>query len=82
MDPNNTSAGTAGTYDNMAVVLATIDERTKHMNTQIKQLRELVEGHYVTQQEFKPIKAVVYGITGSALIAVVGGLLALVIRGG
>lgn len=35
----------------------------------IQDFREEVRGTYVTKEEFKPIKAVVFGMAGSVLLA-------------
>ena len=57
-----------------AEVLVRIDERTE------RQERDATR--YVTKEEFAPIRAVVYGMVGTILVAVVSALLYLVVRKG
>ena len=45
----------------------------------IKELREDIEDHYVSQSEFRPVKAVVYGMVGLILSGVAVALVAQVI---
>lgn len=65
--------------------LARIDERTKSTDEKVDafaaELKSIAE-HYVTQDEFRPIKTIVYGMVGVALLSVATALVALVIRGG
>ena len=39
-----------------------------------------VSSNYVSKEEFEPIKKIVYGLVGLILVAVVGALMALVVR--
>ena len=58
---------------------ARIDERLKHVEQKIG------NGHdpaFVTREEFSPIRAVVYGLVGMILVAVIAGILALVMNHG
>lgn len=57
------------------------------MRNQLENLIKIVdkidvrlESDYITRQEFDPIKKVVYGVVSLILVAVVGALVALVIR--
>ena len=52
-------------------MLARIDERTKTIEGQL--------GKLVTQEEFRPVKQVVYGMVGFALLALLGGIVAMVL---
>ena len=53
-----------------------IDERTATMHKNIEDLNKCV----VTQKEFKPVRAIVYGTVGLVGTAVIGALLTSVIR--
>lgn len=60
-------------------VLARIDERTKTTEEKITHIEEKLDSNYVTKDEFRPVKQLVYGFVGVVLLAVVGALVALVI---
>jgi hypothetical protein len=49
-------------------------------NIQLNTIETKVGSHYVTKEEFAPIKNLVYGLVGLILIAVMGGLMSLVLR--
>lgn len=57
--------------DNVAVSIARIDERTKFMAENMEKM--------VTQAEFKPVKALVYGLVGLIMTAVVLAIIAVVV---
>lgn len=61
-------------------LLARIDERTKSMGKAVEDIKTMVTSNYVTQQEFKPIKTLVFGAVAIMLIAIVGAIVALVVR--
>lgn len=58
-------------------LLGRLDERTASMSRQLEELRTVV----VTQPEFKPVKAIVYGLVALVLTGVFGALIALVVQG-
>ena len=64
----------------MSERLARIDERTLLLLNKIEKVENTLQTYYVTQQEFAPIKSIVYGMVGVILLAVVGGLVALLIK--
>lgn len=59
-------------------LLSRLDERTAGMARQLEELRQVV----VTQPEFKPVKAIVYGLVALVLTGVFGALIALVVQKG
>ena len=68
-------------------LLARIDERTKAIRHELKQLREDMGEHektaretYVTRDEFKPIRNVIYGLIGLTLSSVASAVLLVVLR--
>lgn len=74
-------------YDeSQAVILARIDERTRStqkgmeaLSGEVKELKAGLESKFVTQEEFKPVKSIAYGLVKIILTVVVLGLLGLVI---
>ena len=68
-------------------LLARIDERTLQLLREIAQLRAEIAAHeahvretYVTRDEFKPIRAVIYGLVGLTLSSVASAVLLVVLR--
>ena len=47
---------------------------------QIENFREEVRDTYVSKSEFWPVKTIVYGIVGTSLLAVLGAIVAQVIK--
>lgn len=67
--------------DDQAAMLARIDERTLGLERGFADLSAKLDNQYVTRAEFNPVKAIVYGLVGLILTAVVVSLLALVVSG-
>lgn len=63
-------------------LLSRIDERTETMCEKIDALIKKQETEYVTKSEFLPVKSIVYAGSGTVLLAVIGAIVALVVRGG
>jgi hypothetical protein len=59
--------------------LAVMDTKLDNVIDRLGTLDDKVSKHYVSKEEFDPIKKIVYGLVSLILIAVVGALLALVI---
>ena len=67
----------------LASLLARIDERTIATSNAVLEIKSKMETHYVTQNEFRPVKSIVYGLVGLILTSVVIALIAMVVvRGG
>ncbi len=64
---------------NFAADLAVIATDISYIKQQINEIKQKLEGEYVTHDEFEPIKKVVYGLVSLILVAVVGALLGLII---
>lgn len=62
----------------IADIVIRLDERTAQMVKAMDELRTVV----VTQPEFKPVKAIVYGLVAIVLTGVFGALVALVVQRG
>ncbi len=61
-------------------LLARIDERTQTLEKMIKDVKHTLELNYVTQEEFKPIRIFVYGVTGISLLSMAGALISLIMH--
>lgn len=46
----------------------------------VAEIKKLLETNYVKQDEFKPVKSIVYGMVATILLAVLSGLILLVIK--
>ena len=55
--------------------LSRVDERIITLVNTVSDLKKTVKNAYVSQHEFKPIKAIVYGMVGIILVGVLGALL-------
>jgi len=51
-----------------------------YIKAEIIKINDKLESHYVTVEEFDPIRKVVYGLVGLILTGVVGALITLVIQ--
>lgn len=61
------------------VKLAIMDTKLDNVIEKLNSVDDKVSQHYVSKEEFDPIKKIVYGLVSLILIAVVGALLALVV---
>ena len=60
--------------------LAVILNEVGFIKCEIREIKDKLEAHYVTQDQFEPIKRIVYGLVSVILLSVVGAILALVIK--
>lgn len=51
-----------------------------YIRRDVAEIKKKLESNYVTQDQFKPVKAIVYGLVSLILTAVIVALLALVVR--
>ena len=56
-------------------VLTVIQESQKHIVKDLEDIKEALKKDYVTQQEFAPVKRVVYGAVGVILLGALGAIL-------
>ena len=68
------------------ILLIRLDERFRVLTEKLDELVEVIEKtrdefrkEYVTQQEFKPVKRVVYVSVGAMITGLVGGVIALLL---
>lgn len=59
--------------------LAVIQTDLTYIKEKLNAVDNKVSSHYVSKEEFEPIKKIVYGLVSLILIAVVGALAALVV---
>lgn len=60
-------------------LLIRIDERTEATHTDVEKIKKVLDHlpqRYVTRPEFKPVRAVVYGLVGMILTGAIFGILA------
>lgn len=62
------------------VKLALIQQDLTYIKANVDDIKDKMENNYVTQEEFKPIRNIVYGMVTLILTGVVGALLALIIK--
>lgn len=74
MDKNNEQ-----TREEVAL-LARLDERTAGLVISVNEIKDKMEKHYVSINEFTPIKNLVYGMVGLILIAFIGALINIVVK--
>jgi hypothetical protein len=58
---------------------AVLQNDISYIKKDVSEIKEKMESHYVTKDEFEPVKKVVYGLVALILVAVVGAAIALVI---
>lgn len=62
------------------IKLAEIKVETGYIKAQVDDIKRIVGEDYVTKAEFDPVRRLVFGLVGLIMIAVVGALLALIVR--
>jgi hypothetical protein len=60
--------------------MAVIAVKIGAIETKVTSIESKLEGHYVTKEEFDPVKRLVYGMVTLMLTAVIVALLALVVK--
>ena len=61
------------------VKLAVIQNDLTYIKEKLNAVDNKVSSHYVSKEEFEPIKKIVYGMVSLILVAVVGALVTLVV---
>lgn len=62
------------------VKFAVMQNDLSYIKEKLNAVDAKVSSNYVSKEEFEPIKKIVYGLVSLILVAVVGGVLALVIK--
>lgn len=55
------------------------EDMYRHIDASLQEVRQMIDKKYVTQNEFKPIKLIVYGIVSICMGAVLTAIVALVV---
>lgn len=61
--------------------LALMQQDISYMKEKLDGVDQKISTHYVSREEFEPIKKIVYGMVTLILVAVVGALVSLVVKG-
>lgn len=69
------------TRDTSDTKIALIQQDISYMKDKLDNVDLKISTHYVSREEFEPIKKIVYGMVGLILVAVVGALVSLVVKG-
>jgi hypothetical protein len=67
--------------DSQQTKIALIQKDVEYIKEKVDGVDQKVSTHYVSREEFEPIKKIVYGLVGLILAAVVGALISLVLKG-
>ena len=67
--------------DTTETKIALIQQDMGYVKDKLDSVDQKISLHYVSREEFEPIKKIVYGMVGLILVAVVGALLSLVVKG-
>lgn len=70
----------AQSNDAFAEMLYRIDERTSTLVRDFEEFKDLVNGAFITRNEFEPVKKLVYGLVTMILTGVMGAVIGLVIK--
>lgn len=60
----------------VAVILNKVD----YIQSEVRGIKTQLEGEYVTKDKFAPVERIVYGMVSVVLLAVIGALVALVVK--
>jgi len=67
-------------FNQMGISLAVILNKVDRIETDVKGITTKLDADYVTQDQFEPVKKIVYGMVATILLAVVGAVVALVVK--
>ena len=62
-----------------AAAIAVVSNDIEHIKGDISEIKVMLNCTYVTMAEFKPVRAIVYGMVGTVCLAVLGALITLVV---
>ena len=57
-----------------------LENKLDVLSEDVKEIKEALKEHYVTQDQFLPVKTIIYGLVGIILSSIVGALVLFVIR--
>ena len=69
-------------YQNQQKVVGNMTNLSERLAVLAEQVSNLIKNadHYITDDEFDPVKKIVYGMVTAILVTVLGSILALIIR--
>lgn len=67
-------------FNKINIDLAVILNKVGYIEKEVTDIKTKLEKEYVTQDQFEPVKKIVYGMVGTILLAVIGAVITLVIR--
>lgn len=67
--------------ESLETKVALIAKDISYMKDKVDDVDVKLSSHYVSKEEFEPVKKIVYGLVGLILVAVVGAVISLVVRG-
>jgi DNA-directed RNA polymerase specialized sigma54-like protein len=73
------AANTTTEINKLTTDIAVILNKVGYIENEVKEITQKLQSNYVTQDQFEPVKKVVYGLVTIILVAVVGALIGLVI---
>lgn len=57
-----------------------LESKLDSVQDDVREIKEVLRGSYVTQDQFGPVRTIVYGLVGIIMLSVVGAMLTLVLR--
>ena len=64
----------------IAIEIAVMSNRLGTIESDVRDIKSKLEADYVTQDQFEPVKRIVYGMVSVILLAVVGALVTLILN--
>lgn len=68
------------TKESQETKIALIAKDIGYMKDKLEDVDNKLSSHYVSKEEFEPVKKIVYGLVGLILVAVMGAVVSLVVR--
>ena len=66
--------------NNNDVDIAVMASQVNDIKVAVRDIQNTLKSDYVKKEQFEPIQKIVYGLVGKILIAVIGGIMALLIQ--
>lgn len=62
------------------VEIALVARDVKYIISEMEKIEKKLDSDYVTQDQFEPVRKIVYGLVATVLLAVIAAILAIVIK--
>lgn len=66
--------------DSLETKIAVIANNIDYLKSEVIEIKTMIGKNFVTRDEFEPVKKIVYGLVTLILVAVVGGIMALLFK--